>query len=359
MRVARFEGQNLRCVEQVRLDGLGKLNLLFGRNGAGKTSVLEGLHLLGLARSFRTRRQSELIRQGARSFRAVGHLVGPPPDNASHVIGVERSSDGLVMRADGEAVKRVSQLAQLLPLLVIRPESQELVAGGSEERRRVMDWALFHVEPTYGAAHARYRRALQQRNASLRAGRSAREVHAWDPELIVAAEALDEVRAQFYAQNGAELQALSRALVGLEVEAAYQRGWDGVDLSEELAVRLDQDRQRGFTSIGAHRADLKFQQSGRRARSVLSRGETKLLVLGVLLAHASFVGAKTSNPPILLVDDLASELDGYSRDRFFSALEGLESQSFVTAVDSELIPDRHRQNAVTFHVKQGQITRVL
>ena len=118
-------------------------------------------------------------------------------DGRDHRIGVQRDSDGLVMRLDGESVRRTSALAFQLPLLVIRPESYEVFGGAAEERRRVLDWAVFHVEHDYGPWLARYARALKQRNAALRQGLPQRSVMAWDDELIRAATEVDAARSRF------------------------------------------------------------------------------------------------------------------------------------------------------------------
>lgn len=355
-----FVGENLRAVARVELHGLQRVNFFCGRNGAGKTSVLEGIHLLGLARSFRTRRLRDLMSEGASFLRAVGRGESGGDQSKRLVIGVERTGLGTSLRMNGASIERSSLLARQVPLFVMRPESQELIAGPSEERRRLMDWALFHVEHGYAEVHARYRRVLAQRNASLRQRHSVREIRSWDDELIDSGQTLDLVRANFYYENSVHLSQLAQELVGMSIVVSYLNGIPGKSsYADALRDAFDTDRQRGFTSVGAHRADLSFFRGKSRARDVLSRGETKLLVLGVLLAHAAYVNANAQTSPILLVDDLASELDEFSRARFFAALSVLGCQSFVTAVDTSLIPEPHRSDSAMFHVEQGTVQRVL
>ena len=355
-----FVGENLRSVARVELSELGEVNVLYGMNGAGKTSVLEGIHLLGMARSFRTRRSRDLMQKGSDFYRAMGRVGISSADDSCFTIGVERRGGSLQLRVAGEVVNRTSELARRLPLFVIRPESHELVSGGSEERRRLMDWALFHVEHDYVSAHFRYRRVLAQRNSALRQKRSLREVVSWNAELSQAGSNLDFMRREFYAANASILSTMSLELVGMPVDIAYVSGWpDGIELESALASSIENDRQRGFTTVGAHRADLQLRLAGTKAKDVLSRGESKLLVLGVLLAHATYMRTNAKASPILLVDDLASELDAHSRSRFFSALDTLGCQSFITAVDLELIPEPYRSRATVFHVEQGQINRVV
>jgi DNA replication and repair protein RecF len=361
VRIRSLSLQNVRCLRDVGLDALGNTIILSGANGAGKTSVLEGIHLLGMGRSFRTRSSRELLRQGENFFQVVGRILDDPALNGSeHVVGFERNGSACRIRTDGSDVARVSDLARILPLLVIRPESHELISGGSEERRRILDWAVFHVEPSYAAAHATYRRALAQRNRALREGATEREVTAWDHDVATSANILQSAREGFFTASKHRLQRTIQALVGLDIEVLLRPGWDQEEpLSAQLRKKLTIDRQRGFTSIGPHRADLIFQMVGRRARSVLSRGESKLLVLGALLSLANELATSTERKPVILVDDLASELDAAARARFFKALGEIACQSFITTVDADLIPPSVQSNADMFHVERGQIQRVL
>ena len=360
MRLTALSGLNLRCVAEVELEDLDNTVILSGRNGAGKTSVLEGIHLLGMGRSFRTRSTREVLRRGEDVLRVVGRLQSDAADVDATVVGLERRGTDHRIRVNGKDVQRMSDLARLLPLMVIRPESHELISGGSEERRRILDWAVFHVKHDYADAHARYRRALAQRNRALRDAASSREIAAWSQDLARAASAVEQDRRAFISAAKVRLESTIHTLVGLAIGVQYRPGWDPeTDFVSQLDARVAIDRQRGFTSVGPHRADLVFQETGRRARAVLSRGESKLLVLGALLSFVVEIQASTGVRPVILVDDLASELDAFSRERFFSALRELNSQAFITTVDAELIPSYVQQDATMFHVEQGQVRRVV
>lgn len=360
MHLTSLSVENLRCVAKAELGDLGKTVILSGRNGAGKTSLLEGAHLLGMGRSFRTRSTREVVRRGESFLRVVGRIQGAGVNQESSLIGIERCDGKNRVRVNGRDISRVSELARLLPLQVIRPESHELIAGGSEERRRILDWAVFHVEQEYAQAHARYRRALAQRNRALRDDADNRTISAWDHDLITAAGFVELHRQTFLTAAKSHLESTIYRLVGVEIDVIYRAGWDtDQELSAQLTERLVLDRQRGFTSIGPHRADIVFQQTGRRARTILSRGESKLLVLGVLLAFTVEIQTQTGIQPVVLVDDLASELDAFSRERFFRALGELNGQAFITTVDADLIPTHVQKEATKFHVEQGKITRVL
>ena len=343
-------------MEKVEVRELKGLNVFEGRNGAGKTSILEGMHLLGRGRSFRTARVSELQRKGSDFLRVVGG-VGPP--EAVRVVGLERRGREIDLRVAGVRAERASVLASCLPQLVIRPESQGLISGGSEGRRKLLDWVLFHVEHNYGEQHARYRRVLQQRNSALKAGSTDRALRVWDQEFLETADVLHHARAAFFAARGEDLRSRIDELVGFPVDIQYSPGWPASSgLEQALKDSIARDRTLGFTANGPHRCDLQLTVMATKARNVLSRGESKLTILGLLLALADVV-KKLGIPPVLLIDDLASELDEYARERFFTAVAMTGCQAFVSTVDVALIPEPWRSSAAVFHVEQGAVNRVL
>ena len=161
MPLQKLHIESLRCLERVQLVlGAGR-NYLFGPNGAGKTSILEAIHLLGRGRSFRTRQARELVQRGAESFLVSGGIVGS--EGEKNRLGVRYSDGSLALRLDGVKAKSIGDLADKLPVHVIEPSTHLLVEGGPRERRRFLDWGVFHVEPGYLAAWRRYRRAVWRR----------------------------------------------------------------------------------------------------------------------------------------------------------------------------------------------------
>ena len=357
--LVQFGGDNLRSVVRVDLTDVQQLNVLVGPNGAGKTSVLEGIHVLGSGRSFRSRQLAHVVRREAEFLRVTGR-VRSAGGGEVHV-GIERGPGGLEIRSGDKEIRRSSDLARLLPLLVVRPESYEVFSGPSEERRRTLDWTVFHVEPDFGSVFARYTRALRQRNALLRGGGVSRQVVApWDAELAESGSHLDALRRSVLERCGERVGNGIQCLTGVHVTMTYRRGWaDDAELSDALEGGFESDRERGTTQRGPHRADLKFSVEGRDARQVLSRGEGKRLVLAFLLGVAKEVGLQRNNNPVFLLDDLASELDSDAREQFLSLVAESGFQTFITAVDQSLIAPDFLSNSALFHVKQGVIARVL
>ncbi len=353
MRLDCLEIRNIRILSAADCMPGGGLNVFVGANGSGKTSILEAIHVLGSGRSFRTHRLTELISRGQTWLRARGDIRGEGGEVGS--IGVEKGAQGLCIRVAGEEIRSASELARRLPLVVITADSQRLLTDGAGLRRQLMDWALFHVEPTYLSALQRYRRALRQRNAALRGGAGCNTLAPWDQEVAEAGEVLHGQRHRFLEEILPVYAETLKSLVSMTVEIRYQPGWDtATELMAALQRNAATDRVRGFTGLGPHRADLRFSSDGAPAHQVLSRGEGKLFTVGLVLAQCRFLEDRQGRQPLVLVDDLASELDEDSRGRFFGQLRALGAQVFVTTVSRDLVETTDWDGIRVFHVERGR-----
>ncbi len=354
MPLAELLVEDVRCIERTELALHPGLNLVSGANGAGKTSVLEAIFLLGRGRSFRTRSSERLIRQGRDRLIVFGR-------SDRHAIGVEvqrggTSQGGAATRAkvNGAFLPTLAELTQSFPVQVIDPEVQHLVDGGATSRRRWLDWSVFHVEPGFGEHWARYARALKQRNAALRAGAAREALDAWNRELVAAGTPMAEARAAHYAELETVWVAAQEALLGFTVSATWAAGWDRErSLGEALDAAMDHDVSRGTTSVGPHRADLRLRIGHRAARDVLSRGQQKLLALSMVLAQLELLQKTLRIRPTLLIDDPAAELDNFRLGIVIDRIRALETQLVVTTLspDTSLFgrPDR------VFQVGQGRV----
>jgi len=343
----------LRCIEQAELEIPESLTLIWGANASGKTSLLEGVFLLGRGRSFRTRNSERLIRYGQDHLRVIGDTRGEP--GLAHHLGVEVSRAGTTARIDGRSAASLAELTQMLPVQVIEPGVHRLVEEGGHRRRRWMDWAVFHVEPQFVDTWVRYTRALKQRNAALRT--SPQEAGAWDPELSHTGEAIAASRRRYMLELDPWWHETVGALVGLDVELHYQPGWNQEhSLKESLAHSRSRDEARHVTHSGPHRADVAVRLHGRPAREVLSRGQQKLVAAAMMIAQLKLLQSVTRAVPTLLLDDPAAELDGERLARFIAQIRSLKSQLVVTSLsaDSRLFGTPER----TFHVGQGRVQPV-
>lgn len=353
MSLTELKLRNLRCVAQAELNPDTGINLIVGDNGSGKTTLLESIYLLSRSRSFRSNNHKSLIRKGATAFTVFGRIVAQDQQPIS--IGIERSRDTLRFRLSNNPEARLTDLVRALPVQVISPGIHELLEHGATQRRKVMDWGVFHVEQSFFPAWQRYQRALRQRNAGLRAKAAESEVRSWDAELIQSAEHIDQLRS-------GHIEALRKHLGdrGLladisEESLSYRRGWSQKQaLQEALDEGFASDVNRGYTGAGPHRADLTLNWGQTRAADTASRGEQKMLLSLMLIEQARLVGGVTERMPVLLIDDLAAELGTVFREQLMHAVEDSGLQAFVTFLDRTQIPDRWQQGLM-FHVKQGVV----
>lgn len=329
------------------------LNFIGGENGAGKTSILESLFVLSRGRSFRTSTTGDLVGPTAAHFRVVAESVSD--EGRRDRLGLERSGKRWRARKNSIDLSKISELTRSLPLVLMEPNSHQLVSGAPEFRRKFLDWGVFHVERGFIDTWARYSRALKQRNAALRQGK--REVlDSLDVMLAPLGTRLDELREKhskaIREETGRLLERLSPKLGGIEME--YRNGWGDEPFIEVLSANRDRDLERGATQTGPHRMDLVIKKDNATARSILSRGEQKLLSAALLLAQASLL-SELGEKPIVLLDDLASEFDQIHFDTVLKAAMVCGGQVWITGTDTPHLPN----DKVMFHVKHGNVQKMV
>ena len=358
MHVASIEIRHLRILEHIGVEFSPRVNLVVGPNGSGKSSLLEAIHILGTGRSFRSHRLRDVVSHGKTDLRIVGRTIGE--DGAAETTGIEHTNAGVRIRRAGVDVKAASELAASLPTVTVTPDSHRLITDGADLRRRIIDRLLFHVEPTYLKHHRRYRRALRQRNAAIRAGGATGDLGGWDAELAEAGELLTEQRARYLGRALRRMNEVVGALVGKAISIEFYRGWDAdLSLAQACERLLTADRLRGHTQAGPHRADLRFTIGGRSLKHSLSRGEAKLFVAAVAVAQVLDLTSVIGHPPVALVDDIASELDPESRRRCLAELSATGAQMFLTAVPDSGLDSSGVETERLFHVERGDIRQVV
>ena len=348
--------QGLRCVERAQLTLNPRRNVFVGDNGAGKTSLLEAVYLLGRGHSFRTANSRRLIRDNDQQCLVRARLVS---DQNKLAIGILKTPDTTRVKLGNDANVKLSDLARACPVLVLEPGQHRLVEDGPVLRRRFLDWSVFHVEHAYHQEWRRFSRALKQRNALLRASRSQRQaLESWTRELVDAAEKVDGFRRKVFEQMTPLIDALLVRFMGAEhgLKIHYRSGWAAdSNLSEQYARQLEQDLERGFTQSGPHRAEIRVSTDRHAAKDSLSRGQQKLLITAMLLGQAQHFAKYRHVSPILLVDDLASELGQTAREALYNFITEYTGQVLVTSLDAAQVPAEWRDSASMFHVKHGEI----
>ncbi len=346
--------ENLRVFEQACFRPGPGINLVTGANGAGKTSLLEAVHLVATGRSFRHRDTQPLIREGAEAVQLVGRFSDR--GGHSHVLGLRREKQDLVVRLDGRGNVRRSEILELLPVQFIGADPQDLISGPPEKRRAFLDNGLFHVEHDYLAVAQHYARALAQRNAALRSGGYRKQE--WDAQLASFGERLDAYRARYVPGLVDTVRAVLHDW-GFDADLAfsYRRGWSQKEtLGEALARMLDTDRKQHFTSVGPHRADLVITARAARSGKILSRGQLKMLVAAMYLAQAR-LQSETRPVQVLLFDDIGAELDADNRARLLRTIGSSYPQVIVTSLDPPGDFDADSTSLRMFHVEHGTLHR--
>lgn len=350
--------QDFRCLVAAELDPGPELNLIFGPNAAGKTSILEALFFLGRARSFRTARIGPLIRAGESALTLNAKLA----DQGAGVrhLGIRRSRNAAEMRLGGAPVNSLAELAAALPVQVLDPTVHGLLDDGPRARRRFLDWGVFHVEQRFHAAWQRYGRALRQRNVLLRQEAPARDLAPWEEALAEAGTELHGYRTSYLAAISAKLRDSAANMLGIDdnVTVEYQGGWpEDSSLIEALAASRPRDYRTGTTQVGPHRADMVIRVGAFKAQDHVSRGQQKVLAGAMVLTQLQVYRAHTQRPAVLLADDLSAELDAAHLARFLALAQATGSQLFLTAIRPETLPADLIATARVFHVEHGQLRR--
>lgn len=347
----RIRIATLRCLSQAELELHPRCSYIYGPNGAGKTSLLEAIFLLSRGRSFRTRQLRRLVQHGATGLAVYGEVA---TGEGVHRLGVAYDEGHLEKRVDGAAASSSAALAAVLPVHILDPSIHQLVEGGPSERRRFLDWGVFHVEHDYLANWRRYRRVLSQRNAALKRRASQAELRPWTETLAAAGAEVDDARRRYVALIAPRAATCAERLLGRGLTIAYRSGWGaGAPLAEALADSEARDRALGTTEVGPHRADLVLELDGRRVENEASRGQQKLTAAALVLAQVAAAAEVGADRNVLLVDDPAAELDSAALARLLMLLGETRAQLVVTGLaEQQLAPE---PGFPVFHVERGEV----
>jgi DNA replication and repair protein RecF len=362
VRVTRLALRDFRSYEQVELDLGASLTVIHGHNGAGKTNLIEGLYFACTGRSCRTTNERDVVRFGASSTRAVV-LATDQVGEVELSVGFEPGQPKR-MRANGASVDALIEVERRPLLSVFLPDRLELVKGPPALRRSHLDQFVSALWPVRSATRRAYAQTLAQRNALLARIRSGRSDPAaldpWDAQLAEHGIALRDNRAEATALIDDQFASLAGDL-GLagEAELRYRprsRAASARELAEELAERRASDLERGFTGHGPHRDDLALLRDTRELRAFGSQGEQRLALLALLMAERGAIASARSHPPLMLLDDVMSELDRDRRELLARLLAGT-GQSVVTTTDLSHVPGATGPGVSRVAVSSGAVLR--
>jgi DNA replication and repair protein RecF len=351
MALKQIRINNLRLIEDLELEPAEGINLIWGENGSGKTSILEAIYLLGRGKSFRKAEQGQLLTKEKNQLTLFASMES---SIKRHSVGFSKSGGVTQAKLDGRRVARMSDLARAIPLTILTPNSHEILERGPQYRRRFLDWGVFHVEPSFREIFERYSRCLKQRNAALRI--RSRFDGSWDKELILTGQQINTLREKYILRLKEKITELATELLNIEpLDIEWQRGWPEKDDFEQVIKDTEQgDIQAGYTRYGPHRADISIKLKGQKVEKIASRGQQKMLVATMHLAQAELARELSGTETVILIDDLASELDKINREILLKYLSKIGNQALITGVDN--ISQDSPYFSRVFHVEHGSIS---
>lgn len=374
-RLKELNIQSFRNIEALQMSLSPEMNFFYGENGAGKTSILEALHFLGTGKSFRTPNARNVIQHGAEALVVFTQLE---TKDQMVSIGLSKASNGETqIKIDRSPVNSASELVKSLPVLKLDAANFRFLEGAPSDRRTFFEWLVFHVEPQYIMLWKSYQSCLKQRNTLLRRGKiDDLSLEPWDAQLVEYGSQIEALRSDCFDKLSVELAGFLKEIAFLEgqdVELGYLSGWYGnrKDREDEikgrhakpqLLSRLLEQRERdlklGYSSIGSHKFDLCFRSNGKDLSEILSRGQKKTLLIALTIVSANLYFLKHGDKPVLLLDDLSSELDDKNLALLTQWLQEFKAQSFITSVSDnnfDAVLCKTNQIFSKFHVEHGKI----
>lgn len=400
MRIQQLRLQNFRNYEDQLLTAVPGDNIFVGQNAQGKTNILEAIFLMTCARSHRTGRDPELIRQGADHYRIELTFSGWRGEDQELVIfyqDLDKSSDRELVRNlashkrkrreityQGARLESLAELYGLFQAVIFAPEDLQLVKGAPSERRRFIDLLLSKVDQNYFRHLQQFQQILRERNQLLKQAKRSKnqflqlQLELWTERLAAAGAELIQRRIlaieelTLFAQAALDTLSAGRERLAISYESYehFQPEQSLEEISESYRQRLERSLQedilRGSTSYGPQRDDLGLEINELQAKIYASQGQQRSLALALRIAELKYIEAETSERAVLLLDDVLSELDPKRRTALFTAVES--EQVFLTCADSEQVisslaalgcstnpGDAHR--CALFKVESGQLER--
>jgi DNA replication and repair protein RecF len=339
--ITRLELTDFRSYQRFHLNPDGELTILVGPNAAGKTNVIEAIELLTAAESFRRPSWSEVISWGADEARLALRAEGD--GRVLDVVMHATSSGKRTYLVNGKTRRRVSEVAGIIPCVVFTPDDLRLVKDSAERRRVAVDGVGDQLSPAYRTARVGFERILKHRNSLLREERRDEAMlELWTNQLVDSGVAFSGHRKRLFERLSAKMSDVYRTLSGGEgLVATYQPSWLAVAVGEEdptegmrqaLNKKNKEERGRGTSLVGPHRDEIVFEVDGRDARSFASQGQQRTIALAWKLAEVGVMTEIGGQPPVLLLDDVMSELDE-SRRHALAAFVGEAAQTFLTTTN--------------------------
>lgn len=349
---------NVRNIQQQSILPSPAFNFIYGKNASGKSALIEAIHLLGRAKSFRTTSLKSIINFNCPHLIVTANVL-KENNHVSHM-GIQMDGNNAEIRINHLPNQKRINLIYGLPLQIIHPKSFELLDSSSKVRREFLDWGIFNRDPFFLEAWKKYKKILIQRNALLKT-KSIKQLNVWDNELVNYGTMITDYRTQYLDALKNILNKVVEYFLGsMNININLLPGWcvNG-SLQNELISGLDKDLRYGFTHCGPHRGDFQVLLEERLARDVASRGQLKLLVLCLKLAQVELIMKERNSFGCILIDDFTAELDKDNRSKVLKYLNNINCQVFLTSTEIEDFGDfGFIENYKVFHVEHGKIQSI-
>jgi DNA replication and repair protein RecF len=360
LRVGGVQVRNFRNLEHVDLELGERFNVVAGDNGQGKTNLLEAIYVLGTSKSFRSSKMTDVVAFGA-SLATVRATVVEDGDARTQSVGIR--SGARMVKIDDKRPPTLAEYAVRTPMVVFHPGEISLSMGASAERRKLLDRTALYLAPAAMDELECYTRSLRARQRTLETrGLDAKDLDEWEVLCVRHGLALMRYRAEASERLAVgALAAFERiATPGLELTVAYAPGAprDEAAFRSELARRRTSDLHRGSAGVGPHRDDLTLAIGGRPVRGVASQGQHRAVTLALKSAEIDVIGAARGVRPVLLLDDVSSELDRERTAALFAFLRDQEGQVVLTTTRPELIDTGNAASRSDFAIRSGRLEPV-
>lgn len=364
MKLQELHIHAFRNIDHAELAAGERFNIFHGRNAQGKTNLLEAIFLLGTMKSFRTARNRDLIQWGAPFSLLKGRI---DKGGVAREIALVLSGEGKRARVDQKPLTKLSDFFGHLNVVAFAPEEIAMAKGLPDARRRYLDRAVFSGDPGYLPLHLEFTRILRNRNALLR-NRERAGLDVWTEKLAEAGFRLMEKRVAYLEDIRGLLDSFYNEIAGsgekasvsyrphrMELERLLQG--DRSAFADALARSAEEEERRGTTLAGPHRDDVEFSLNGKVLKEHASQGQQRSFVLALKMAEIEHIRRRYGAPPVLLLDDMTSELDGERNRNLMTFLEKSEMQVFITTTDLHNIRLNSMNHSTAFRVADGKILR--
>lgn len=358
MSLVKLDIYSLRNIQKESFYPTSTINLFYGENGSGKSSIVEAIFILGRAKSFRSHSIKSVISFSDTQLIVSAQLLQSNGNNLN--LGVQLDNKNIRCHINHQITKKRSDLAYALPLQIIHPKSYELLDGGPQLRREFLDWGVFHDNENFLTLYSKFKVALNQRNALLKS-KQVQHIHVWNKELIYYGTIVNSYRDIYLQKFKPIFLNILKCFFQIEnIDLKLLPGWDTtISLEDILLSTLEKDLRYGFTQNGPHRGDFQLTIDDRLVKEVVSRGQLKLFVISLKLAQMQLLLSEQANNGCFLIDDFSAELDIENREKLLLYLSKMNCQIFITATEISEFGNLNKiNNYKMFHVEHGNIKSV-